>query len=47
MSTFSIPSGVKSFCKGECTQRARKGDPGKKGAAGSSKIIFNRFNIVS
>ena len=47
MSTFRIPSGVKYFCKGEYTQRARKGEPGKKGAAGSSKIIFNRFNIVS
>ena len=35
------------FCVGEYTERARKGDPGKKGAAGSSKIILVRFNIVS
>ena len=47
MSSFTTTFGVISFCKGEYTQRARKGDPGKKGAAGSSKIIFNRFNIVS
>ena len=35
------------FCMGEYTERAREGDPGKRGAAGSSKIILIRFNIVS
>ena len=47
MSALTITLEVIYFCKGEYTQRALKGDPGKKGAAGSSKIIFNRFNIVS
>ena len=37
----------KFFGIGEYTERAREGDPGKKGAAGSSKIILVRFNIVS
>lgn len=34
------------FCEGENTERARNGDPGKNGAAGSSKIILVRFNVV-
>lgn len=38
---------LKYVCIGKYTERARKGDPGKKGAAGSSKIILVRFNIVS
>lgn len=38
--------GTEYFCEGEYTERARKGDTGNNGAAGSSKIILIRFNIV-
>ena len=38
--------GTQYFCEGEYTERARNGDPGKNGAAGSSKITLVRFNVV-
>lgn len=37
---------MRYYCEGEYTERARNGDPGKNGAAGSSKITLVRFNVV-
>ena len=45
-SSYMREFGTEYFCKGEYTERARNGDPGKNGAAGSSKIILVRFNVV-
>ena len=46
-SSYMREFGTEYFCEGEYTERARKGDTGENGAAGSSKIILIRFNIVS